>query len=149
MQQLIVIGSDCATLSTQDLLQAADNTTHNKVTIGANLRGGIYLLALHKKNYQRNHFLQFQWCSAALHNDVMQYFAALKFVTIQSLQVTTDVNTTADLTQVVQQKNQYAFLQLLHFILKVVTNYLSNLQHHKLTAVTARVHALRGPPYAS
>lgn len=143
VQQLITIGSDCATLTVHDLLQAANTITVNTITIAPNTRGGFYLLALHHKNYQRNHFLQFHWCKSTLVHCICNYYTGLKYVSIITLATKADIHSSNDIYNIINVCN--ALSSLIVHILFQLTHYSAYRYSNHFNIAFAH-YSRRGPP---
>ena len=145
---LITIGSDCAGLSAKDILKASSQFQNNTNSIGADSHGGFYLLALQKKYYQRNSFLNFEWGGNQLLKNICVYFknniqAPLFLLTAQQ-----DINTAANLKAVINFLTPNGFIKLLSRLFCGISNYLltiTSLLHNIFISATA----LRGPPAVS
>jgi glycosyltransferase A (GT-A) superfamily protein (DUF2064 family) len=59
--QLISIGNDTPSLATNDILKAHQNLDKNNVVIGPATDGGIYLLGIHKENFNKKTFENLPW----------------------------------------------------------------------------------------
>ena len=145
---LITIGSDCAGLSAKDILKASSQFQNNTNSIGADSHGGFYLLALQKKNYQRNSFLNFEWGGNQLLKNICVYFKNNVQAPLFLLTAQQDINTAANLKAVINLLISNGFIKLLSRLCNGIFNY--------LVAITSLLHnifisaiALRGPPAVS
>lgn len=145
---LITIGSDCAALSAKEILKADSNFQNNTNSIGADSHGGFYLLALQKKHYKRNNFLNFKWGSSQLSKNISTHFknnlqATLFFLTIQQ-----DINTAANLKTVISFLIPDGFIKLLIRLFNSISDFvlsITSLLHN----IFSSGFALRGPPAVS
>lgn len=144
-QNIITVGSDCATLRASDLLAADQQLQHNNSTIGADIHGGFYMLALQRKFYRRNVFLQFNWGSKHLSSEVKTFFTNVFAQDLLVQGCGTDINNTRDLATVVAKTNKTPFLQLLHRLTDAVSSYriASSISYGFNYASS---FSLRGPP---
>lgn len=143
-EKIISVGTDCATLSKEVLLNA-NSSSHSENLIGADKNGGFYLFALHRKNYNRQQFSKFNWCSHDLLKDIFSYFKNNKLAKPELIETGRDVNSISDLVEVIKQKNTSVFLRLLFQIfnkINVETKYLSI----KINSFFLHTFSLRGPP---
>lgn len=143
-EKIISIGTDCATLTTDVLLNANTSSFSNNL-IGADNNGGFFLFALHRKNYNRQHFSKFNWCSNDLLKDIFSYFTNANLAQPTLIQTEKDINSTIDLIEVIKQKNASLFLKLLFQLfnkLKTVTEFV----FIKIDRFFLRTFLLRGPP---
>ena len=144
-QNIITVGSDCATLKASDLLAANRQLQHNNSSLGADVHGGFFMLALQKKFYRRNDFLQFNWGSKQLSSEIKAFFTNVFAQDLLVQGCGTDINSTKDLAAVVVKKNTPAFFRLLRFLIDIFFEY-------RITSSNAyRFHyatsfCLRGPP---
>ena len=68
---LIVLGTDCPSLRTQQINKAADLLHAGKdVVIGPDKRGGVYLLGVNKRAFCKESFLKFHWQTQYLLADI-------------------------------------------------------------------------------
>lgn len=142
---LIAIGSDCAGLSAKDILKANSQLQNNTNAIGADSHGGFYLLALQKKYYQRNIFLNFSWGSSLLFKNISTHFKNNLQATFFLLNTQQDINTAANLKAVINFLLPNSFIKLLSRLFNSISDYLlsiTSLLHH----IFSTGLALRGPP---
>jgi len=143
-EKVISVGTDCATL-TKNILLNAHKSSGGKNLIGADENGGFYLFTLQKKNYLRKNFLSFSWCTARILNELICYFKDNHSIKISFIQHSNDLNSIADLLKQINAKKASAFLKLLF----VLFNKLSNVFTYTLVKVENLVidaFSLRGPP---
>ncbi|RED92790.1 DUF2064 domain-containing protein [Marinoscillum furvescens] len=74
MSRVLVIGTDCATLSTEDLLQASQSLQHHPTVLGPDQRGGAYLMGFNKAAFERHLFAKLPWGSARFAEDFLRCF---------------------------------------------------------------------------
>lgn len=142
---LITIGSDCAGLSTKDILKANSQLSNNTNSIGADSHGGFYLLALQKKYYQRNIFLNFNWGSSQLFKNISTYFTNLFQANLSFLSTKQDINTTGNLKAVINFLLPDSFVKLLNRLF-YSNAYYKLPKSFLLHTVFSTSFSLRGPP---
>ena len=142
---LITIGSDCATLSAKDILKANSQLQNNANAIGADSRGGFYLLALQKKYYQRGTFLNLNWCSNQLFKNITAHFKDNLHTSFFILQCKEDINNAGNLNTLCKQALSDNFIKLLSLITISIYN-----RYYTITFLLQEFFysscALRGPP---
>lgn len=111
-KKIISVGTDCATLTTEILLNA-NLSSCSKNIIGADKNGGFYLFALHKKNYNRQHYLSFCWCTSNLLKDIFSFFKNNNLPKPTLIQSENDINSVVDFVKVIKGKNASALIKLL------------------------------------
>lgn len=70
---VIVIGNDCPELSSKFLLDAADKINENKLVIGPDRNGGIYLLGISAKIFDSKTFIEIPWQTGGVYNALLDY----------------------------------------------------------------------------
>ncbi len=143
-EKIISIGTDCATLTSEILLNANTASCKNNL-IGADENGGFYLFALHKNNYSRQLFSTFSWCSAHLLKDIFSYFKNNNLSNPTLFQKGKDINSISDLAKVIKLKNTSSFFKLL-FQLFNKLNIEINFEPIKINKSYLFTSSFRGPP---
>ncbi len=115
----------------------------NTTTLGADNNGGFYLLALNQKNYLRNAFLNFSWCSGKLFKNIAAYFNTT-VSPLFILQNKQDVNTANNLRSLLKTSSTQFIKLLYRFFSSNNKTY-----HLQLALPQYFIHStfsLRGPP---
>lgn len=99
VSRLLVIGTDCPTLSTEDLLQAAQSLRQHHSVLGPDQRGGAYLMGFTKKSFQAHQFAQLPWGSSSFASQFLQRFPE---TACQSILF--DLNTPTELSRLVKSE---------------------------------------------
>jgi glycosyltransferase A (GT-A) superfamily protein (DUF2064 family) len=73
-EKVIAIGNDCLTITTQEILNAADALNHGASVLGPTQDRGAYLIGLHKDHFHKQAFQELNWQSAATLTDLISYF---------------------------------------------------------------------------
>ncbi len=143
-KKIISIGTDCATLTTEILLNA-NLSSCSKNLIGADNNGGFYLFALHKKNYNRQHYSSFCWCTNNLLKDIFSFFKNNNLSKPTLIQIENDINSGIDFVKVIKEKNASAFIKLLFQLFNKI-NIEINFSFLKIINFSLHTFSLRGPP---
>ena len=113
IDNLIIIGSDCATLTKKNILEAFEALLKKDAVVGKDNHSGIYLLGFKRKLFSRNQFLTFNWGSSQLFNNVVQYFSTKQNVAPYLLKVRIDLNHFKDLQKVIKAFSTSSFIKIL------------------------------------
>ena len=143
-EKIISIGTDCATLTTEVLLNA-DASSCSKNLIGADENGGFYLFALQRKDYSRQHFSKFNWCTKHLLKDIFSYFENNNLLKPSLIQTGKDINSIIDLVKFIKEKNTFAFLKLLVQLFNKI-NIEIDILLVNINTFFLHTFSLRGPP---
>ena len=143
--KIIAIGSDCTSLSVADILKAYTHLQNNQNTVGADSHGGFYLLGLQKKYYQRENFLNFNWCSKQLFTDITGYLNTVDESITCILQNKPDLNTAGNLKTVIHSLEPTFFTRYLFRLCTTINEY-CNLVCSLYYYTFHSSFALRGPP---
>lgn len=92
-ERLICIGNDCPDLTVTDLRRAARLLTNGQLPLGADLRGGVYLIGLHRDGFNGAAFARLPWQTAQLAGALRTFFAG---AAVAELTARTDLNRPAD-----------------------------------------------------
>ena len=103
------------------------------------------MLALQKKFYRRNDFLQFNWGSKQLSSEIKAFFTNVFTQDLLVQGCGTDINSTKDLAAVVVKKNTPAFFRLLRFLIDTFSQYCIT-PSNAYSFHYANSLGLRGPP---
>lgn len=142
---LITIGGDCAVLHAKDILEAGRQLQNGFSAIGADSHGGFYLLALQKINYNRNIFLNFNWCSKHLFKNITSHFKNTLQAPIYLLTSKQDINTAVNLKDVINLFSANGFVKLVSRIFKSIYDLILSITY-LLQHIFSNGFALRGPP---
>ncbi len=74
-EKVIAIGNDCLTISSDDILAAAENLDQNNCVIGPSLDGGAYIIGLHKNSFKKQNFADISWQSDETLSGLQSYIA--------------------------------------------------------------------------
>ena len=70
---VIAIGNDCPQLSTEMLLNAADEINHNDIVLGPDRRGGVYLIAMKLEIFNANSIIAIPWQTNKVFTYLLKY----------------------------------------------------------------------------
>jgi glycosyltransferase A (GT-A) superfamily protein (DUF2064 family) len=145
-EQVIAIGNDCPTLTTHDLLQAADALEVNGAVIGPAADGGVYLIGMQRDQFSHTHFTALPWSSANLSEALQVYFqtAGMHFFTCREL---SDIDFSASLKQMLHGAQVYISLRttLLSLLASVHAGTSTLFTNPELPAIRISC-GLRAPP---
>ena len=113
---VITIGNDSPQLKTKHLVLAHQQLALGHTVLGPSLDGGIYLMGLHKCQFDAQQFLDLPWQRFALFKSIVQ-LAQKNTATVYRLPVLADIDVLND------------FIQLGNFVKSVPTHLLSLLDH--------------------
>lgn len=74
-ERIIIIGNDCPALTSASLMQAADRLKTEPVVLGADRRGGLYLLGLSRELFETVSLANLPWQTQQLAQSVCQLFS--------------------------------------------------------------------------
>ncbi|MHA6247545.1 DUF2064 domain-containing protein [Pontibacter sp. CAU 1760] len=150
-QRVICVGSDCPSLATDDLLQAAAELQHNNLVIGPASDGGAYLIGLHINSFDPERLSLLSWQSDQVLQELKLYAYRQQhgFHSFVLLQTKSDVDSREDLLLVLRQLPAFSRLKtkLLALLYKKKSRTLSSLYKHRKSAhLLVRQLLLRAPP---
>lgn len=96
---IICIGNDCPDLSVADLRRAAHALADRQLPIGADRRGGVYMVGFSREQFDAGALTQLPWQTDALADALCAYFNQWN-AAITELSVRADVNIRIDATTV-------------------------------------------------
>ena len=145
-ENLIIIGSDCPKLSSSILLDAAEKLTTNNFVIGADKRGGAYLIGINKNNFNAAAFQEFAWQSKNLFASLMSYVKSIN-ASFTLLKILNDFHTNLNHTPFSQLKIVVddSFLYWLLAIISSVNKHISYVVKLLLQRINSS-QSLRAPP---
>lgn len=60
-EKIIIIGTDCPTLTSEVILRAGQKLKNGGLVLGPDKNGGVYLIGISKSNYSRQQFMALPW----------------------------------------------------------------------------------------
>jgi glycosyltransferase A (GT-A) superfamily protein (DUF2064 family) len=145
-ENVIVIGNDCPQLTGAIINTAAEELVKNQLVLGPDSHGGVYLIGLNRKIFQRDSFISGNWQTSHLFQDLQEIFIETP---LYKLPVLKDVNNFGDLISLKD------FLPSIHRIKALVTSILASLSqkysrlHDTYNTVIFSSFGLRAPPIYS
>jgi len=94
----IVVGSDCADLSIDDIEKAKANFLVDKYTYGTSYDGGLYLFTLAKTDFVKKDLLALPWCTNQLSFALLENIYNSSSYSIEALDRKIDID--SDLNQI-------------------------------------------------
>lgn len=98
-EHIICIGNDSPDLSVTDLRRASQALSRNQLPLGADRRGGVYIVGFSREQFDAQDLVQLPWQTNQLADALRGYFRDLK-ITFSELPVRADINQAADATLV-------------------------------------------------
>ncbi len=118
-QKVIVIGSDCPKLSVSDIELANKLNQNGNIVLGPDTNGGVYLIALNKKDFNKTLFQKLPWNSKNL-------FEALISYSVEVNACSTYLRKRADLHENISTSSFSDFKNLLNWeLLKIISSLLT------------------------
>ena len=142
---VVAMGNDCLTVSTADILAAADALQTTPSVLGATNDGGAYLIGLQKGVFQKEDFQNIHWQTAVVFDELMAF-------TAENSEKTIFLSQKSDIDRVSDWKKTLAVIPLsFKKILSQLLFFLNPLPSPKWTssineAFLQSVLALRAPP---
>ncbi len=145
-EKVIVLGNDSPQITKELILKVAEDLNHQELILGPNHRGGLYLIALDKRAYHRQKFINLAWenkqLQASFNNYIQEY--NLRFT---SLKHCLDLNFSDDFNLFIKSidKENSLFLKIFSIIYNeniIHNNHIEKLVHK----VFLYQQSLRAPP---
>ena len=95
-QKVLVLGNDCLALTSQQIKRAALSLDCNDAVLASTKKGGVYLIGLTKKTFNKKNFIDIRWQTSLTYQDLLTSMAGQH---ICKLPLKDDVNDYADLRQ--------------------------------------------------
>ncbi|HVG12496.1 MAG TPA: DUF2064 domain-containing protein [Flavisolibacter sp.] len=143
--KVIVIGSDCPTLSAAILQRAATGLQSDNLIAGPCSDGGVYLIGIHKDSYRRSMFLDIAWGTASVLHQLQQAAAcaALAFVTEE---IKADIDNSSDLFTWYHSHNRHPLSLLLTRLIASLMRTWCSLLRLSIPSSIYIARPFRGPP---
>jgi hypothetical protein len=142
-ENVVIIGNDCPQLTVDGINAAAHQLQQHDVVLGPDNRGGVYLIALSKKIFNRDRFAAARWQTTGLLQDLLSLFNQNAPYTLSPFK---DVNRFEDLIQIKD------LLPLSHKLIALVVSMLASFcnKYNWLQIGCNSIHfsisGLRSPP---
>lgn len=107
-QSVIAIGNDCLHLDAVTLQRVRLQCGSQKAVLGADQRGGAYLIALHKSQFNRTQFAQLPWQQSHLFETLERHISE-QSASITQLEVLPDINSIQELRLVLVDEKLHSF----------------------------------------
>ena len=144
-EKVIAIGNDCLTVSTAEILAAANALTTTPSVLGGTSDGGAYLIGFQRKAFQKNAFENINWQTNSVFTALIEFVEKQNFRTL-FLSQKSDIDRISDwkhTLNLVSFSLKKIFLRLLYFLLPVPSaKDVSPINSNFLNAAIA----LRAPP---
>lgn len=96
-ENVIVIGNDSPQLTTKTLLETTQKIQSNDFIFGPDKNGGVYLIAISKKNFNKKNFTKLSWKTSNLFEEIKTTYANNR---VEYLEQLNDVNNISDVSKV-------------------------------------------------
>lgn len=142
---VIAIGTDCPTLNCGDILQAVKKLNQERVVIGPDERGGVYLLGLSKSHFNNLNFNSLNWNTSSLTKSIFQQLNECE-LSLNQLRKLADINHVRELSKYVKHNiNWLSTLLLAHSKSSKIFSP-NHLQVNYNSFEASKSLVLRGPP---
>lgn len=145
-KKVLVIGNDCPALTSADLLHAKAKLDQNQLVLGPATDGGLYLIGLDRKAYQRGAFVALPWNQSSLQQGWKNYANSLSKAS-DWLGAQRDVDQASDFSWMLRLRTGSLWLH--RYLTSILASYQANPSRSSLrlhTSATLRNRFLRGPP---
>ena len=95
---VIVVGGDCPDLNSKDVQQVNQLLKAQDLVLGPDLRGGVYIIGLHRDSFNAELFETLSWQQASLRSS-FSYYASDQRFSVHWLQPKADLNSSHDIKQ--------------------------------------------------
>lgn len=142
---VIVVGNDCPGLKAEDILKTQKLLKDQKLVLGPDLRGGLYLIGIQKKAFVKKDFKNLDWQSENLQNSIA-LFAEKRDYKFTKLLQKIDVNFQTDINKFLGGCESLNFAEKLKSILQFNIFQFQDYLFPKHGIEINRNLSLRGPP---
>lgn len=143
-KNVIVIGTDCPTLSSQSLVESANLLRQKSVVIGPDNRGGLFLIGLSKNAFTHFDFDACRWETKETLVDFKNQFTAAD-IDISAIAAQSDINNFEDAWKHLRASLKDWFSIVLQRLI-YLTHFNYSYVHKSLNTLLRRILLLRGPP---
>lgn len=102
-EQVIAIGNDCPSLSSVDLIEAANKLETKNAILGPAVDGGLYLIGLNRKSFNTQQFSNLPWGTDGA-NVMLQQYLASKNISFSVAEVKEDIDFGVQLLPIIDNK---------------------------------------------
>lgn len=145
-EKVIAIGNDCLSISTEDILRAAENLKENTCVIGPCQDGGAYLIGIHKNTFQKQVFCDIRWQTEDTFSDLQKYITLQKCYTIL-LSEKADIDTISDWSTILNAIPFQIKKQLLTLFAIGKTTLIDSFHIATTLLYCTTTKSLRAPPF--
>jgi len=115
---VIVIGNDCPQLTVSHIKTSTEGLADNKLVLGPDNRGGVYLVGINKAIFNQRGFIDLPWQSPELYNNLRSFMPVEASLLI--LPALKDINNFSDLIKV------STVLNFSHVVSRFIVSFLSS-----------------------
>jgi hypothetical protein len=95
-ENLVVIGNDSPDLTTSSIREAVTSLEHKEAVLGPADDGGVYLIGLHKDQFEYGEFLELPWRKESLFKQMILWIQSRGFGKVKVLNPKMDLDTAKD-----------------------------------------------------
>lgn len=143
-ENIIAVGTDAPELSSKHITEVAQLLETHDYVSGPSQDGGIYILGINRKVFDRKQLLSIPWQSTAVNCKLEQYIETTKCLHTQ-IEVLKDLDTTRELYDWLNNSDSH-----LSFIITSLLQRLSHISYHTDTCILKNnmpgAATRRGPP---
>ncbi len=146
VKQVIIIGNDCPSLTTKDLLKTKTQLEKNELVLGPSKDGGVYLIGINQSAYKRKDFLKLNWLQSSLQNSWREYALRHNQIVLW-LKALSDIDSIIDFELFVKSSYSKLAILLKQFIYSKLNlptpSFIAN------SILLSRFHSDKSPPVIS
>ncbi|MDW7693521.1 DUF2064 domain-containing protein [Flammeovirgaceae bacterium SG7u.111] len=146
--QVIAIGSDCPSLTSQDIQKSAKALERGKVVLGPATDGGTYLIGLQQESFDPEAFKNISWQTSSVFRELLSLCSSQPQLDIEILSSKQDIDSAADLVKVLKSNLIAPYLQklLAQLIKFATTSFYPISTFFLLKNLVLSLFGLRAPP---
>jgi hypothetical protein len=126
---IIAIGNDTPSLTTDDLLAAANHLHQHNAVLGPSSDGGIYLLGITKEQFDKANLSVVSWGSSRVCQELIQIFSKINTGILFQLKQKADIDNAKDLRHILSSYQNDRFARILKKILETYKIFAERIQH--------------------
>lgn len=145
-EHVIAVGNDAPQLNAALLNKAASLLQEQKLVVGPDKRGGVYLIGLSKNSFDAEALRSIQWNTSHVSSGLVEWMrrASIEYSTLNAI---ADINVSSELTSLLRSKIFFSrFFQKLRSILASVVSLSSYTELFLSYQPGIFAHSRRGPP---
>lgn len=145
-QKIISIGNDCASLSHNDIINADEQLNKYDFVTGPDQKGGLYLIAMHRKDFNKKRFALLPWGTGNL-AEVITEFCNRNGLSLFQTTIKRDIHTRGDLALLLNSQTfLFRLKQLAGNLLNRYQSAIFKNATHFISALLPASISLKSPP---